>query len=87
MIYSSLAGMWIVNWIDSLPIFAPDKSRNELVIATLPGLVVGLLRIVGSHPKPGDVKWYLRDKNKVFYTFFVPACIALAALLSYGVFS
>jgi len=87
MIYSSLAGMWIVNWIDSLPIFAPDKSRNELVIATLPGLVVGLLRIVGSHPKPGDVKWYLRDKNMVFYTFFGPACIALAALLSYGVFS
>jgi hypothetical protein len=73
--------------VDTLPIFAPDKARNMMLLAAVPGVVLNLLRLIGAHPKAGDTKWYMREKNKAFYTFFGPACIAIAALISYGAFS
>lgn len=87
IIFTGACGLLIVRWVDTLPIFAPDKARTMMLLASVPGVVLNLLRLIGARPKSGDTKWYLRDNHKVFYTFFGPACVTIAALISYGAFS
>jgi hypothetical protein len=85
IIFMNLLGLVAINWINSLPLFAPDKTQTIFVLAALPGFVIGLIGLFGRSPNLGDRRWYLRDKNRVLYRFLGPIFLAVAALITFGV--
>jgi hypothetical protein len=85
IIFTNLLGLLTIMWVNSLPIFAADKTQIIFVLAALPGFLIGILRLFARSPKAGDRRWYMRDKNKVLYRVFGPIFITIAALMTLGV--
>jgi len=85
IIFMNALGLLTINWINSLPIFAPDKTQTIFVLTALPGFVIGLFGLFGRSPRSGDRRWYMRDKNRVLYRFLGPVFLAVAALITFGV--
>jgi hypothetical protein len=81
----NVLGLLTVNWINSLPIFAPDKTQTIFVLTALPGFVIGLFGLFRRSPRSGDRRWYMRDKNRVLYRFLGPVFLAVAALITFRV--
>jgi hypothetical protein len=73
------------SWANSLPLLAADKSKTIVVICSLPGFVISLLKLFGRSPKSGDVRFYRRDSMKIAYRIFGPIMLFIASLITIGV--
>ena len=82
MIFMNGLGLLTLLWINSLPIFAPDKTRTIFVLAALPGFLISILKLFGQRPAEGDQIWYRRPKNNVLYRVAGPLFIAVAFLMT-----
>lgn len=85
IVVMSFIGTAFSNWANSLPLLAADKSKTIVVICSLPGFVISLLKLFGRSPKSGDVRWYRRDSMKVAYRIFGPIMLFIASLITIGV--
>lgn len=85
IVVMSFIGTAFSSWANSLPLLAADKSKTIVVICSLPGFVISLLKLFGRSPKSGDVRWYRRDSMKVAYRTFGPIMLLIASLITIGV--
>jgi hypothetical protein len=85
IIVMSFIGTTFSNWANSLPLLAADKSKTIVVLCSLPGFVISLLKLFGRSPKSGDVRWYRRSSMKLLYRFFGPITLLIASLITTGV--
>jgi len=85
IIVMSFIGSAFSNWANSLPLLATDKSKTIVVLCSLPGFVISLLKLFGRSPKSGDVRWYRRESMKIAYRVFGPITLIFAALITTGV--
>jgi hypothetical protein len=85
IVVMSFIGTAFSNWANSLPLLAADKSKTIVVICSLPGFVISLLKLFGRSPKSGDVRWYRRDSMKIAYRIFGPIMLFIASLITIGV--
>jgi hypothetical protein len=85
IVVMSFIGTAFSNWANSLPLLAADKSKTLVVICSLPGFVISLLKLFGRSPKPGDVRFYRRDSMKIIYRTFGPIMLFIASLITIGV--
>jgi hypothetical protein len=81
----SFIGTAFSNWANSLPLLAADKSKTILVICSLPGFFISLLKLFGRSPKAGDVRFYRRDSMKYLYRICGPIMLLIASLITTGV--
>jgi hypothetical protein len=56
-----------------------------LILTSLPGFAIGLLKLFGRSPKSGDVRWYRRDKLRPLYYTGGPVMLAIATLITMGI--
>ncbi len=82
MIFMNGLGLITLLWINSLPIFSPDKTRTIFVLAALPGFLISILKLFGQRPAEGDQIWYRRTKNNLIYRVAGPVFIAIAFLMT-----
>jgi len=85
IIVMSFIGSAFSSWVNSLPLLASDKSKTIVVLCSLPGFVIGLLKLFGRSAKAGDVRWYRRDSMKIPYRIFGPITLLIASLITTGV--
>ena len=85
IVVMSFIGTAFSSWANSLPLLAADKSKTIVVICSLPGFVISLLKLFGRSPKSGDVRWYRRDSMKIAYRIFGPIMLLIASLITVGV--
>jgi hypothetical protein len=85
IVVMSFIGTAFSSWANSLPLLAADKSKTIVVICSLPGFVISLLKLFGRSPKSGDVRWYRRDSMKIVYRIFGPIMLLIASLITVGV--
>ena len=84
IVVMSFIGTSFSNWVNSLPLLATDKSKTIVVICSIPGFLVSLLKLFGRSPKPGDVRFYRRDSMKIIYRIFGPIMLLIASLITVG---
>ena len=82
MIFMNGVGLLAMFWINSLPIFSPDKTRTIFVLAAIPGFLISLLKLFGQRPAESDQIWYRRPENKVVYHLLGPIFITIAFLIT-----
>jgi hypothetical protein len=85
IVVMSFVGFMFSNWVNTLPLLAEDKTKTIVIITSIPGLVIGLLKLFGRSAKPGDSRWYRRDKMKWLYRTGGPVMLAVALLITIGV--
>lgn len=85
IVVMSFIGASFSEWANTLPLLAADKSKTIVLICSLPGFVISLLKIIGRSPKSGDVRWYRRDSMKIPYRIFGPVMLFIASLITVGV--
>jgi hypothetical protein len=85
IVFMSLIGFVLSGWVNSLPLISADKTKTILVLTSLPGFAIGLLKLFGRSPKSGDVRWYRRDKLRPLYYTGGPVMLAIATLITMGI--
>ncbi len=85
IIVMSFIGSTFSNWVNTLPLLASDKSKTIVVLCSLPGFFISLLKLFARSPKPGDVRWYRRDSMRIAYRVFGPITLLVASLITTGV--
>ena len=85
IVVMSFIGTAFSNWANSLPLLAADKSKTILVICSLPGFFISLLKLIGRSPKAGDVRFYRRESMKYLYRISGPIMLLIASLITTGV--
>ena len=85
IVVMSFIGFTFSNWVNTLPLLAEDKTKTIVIITSIPGLVIGLLKLFGRSAKPGDSRWYRRDNMKWLYRTGGPVMLAVALLITIGV--
>jgi hypothetical protein len=85
IVVMSFVGFMFSNWVNTLPLLAEDKTKTIVIITSIPGLVVGLLKLFGRSAKPGDSRWYRRENMKWLYRTGGPVMLAVALLITIGV--
>jgi hypothetical protein len=85
IVVMSFVGFMFSNWVNTLPLLAEDKSKTIVIITSIPGLVIGLLKLFGRSPKSGDSRWYRRENMKWLYRTGGPVMLAVALLITIGV--
>ena len=73
------------NWASSLTSELGNQSRVIFLLMSIPGLIISVLKAFGRSPKPGDVRWYLRETNAILYRIVGPVLLSLAIALTVGV--
>ena len=85
IVVMSFIGFLFSNWVNTLPLLAEDKTKTIVIITSIPGLTIGLLKLFGRSPKSGDSRWYRRENMKWIYRTGGPVMLALAMLITIGV--
>jgi len=85
IIVMSFIGYLFSNWVNTLPLLAEDKTKTIVIITSIPGLTIGLLKLFGRSPKSGDSRWYRRENMKLIYRTGGPVLLAVAMLITIGV--
>jgi hypothetical protein len=85
IVVMSFIGFLFSNWVNTLPLLAEDKTKTIVIITSIPGLTIGLLKLLGRSPKSGDLRWYRRENMKWMYRTGGPVMLALAMLITIGV--
>lgn len=85
IVVMAFVGFMFSNWVNTLPLLAEDKTKTIVIITSIPGLVIGLLKLFGRSAKPGDSRWYRRDNMKWLYRTGGPVMLAVALLITIGV--
>jgi hypothetical protein len=85
IVVMSFIGFAFSNWVNSLPLLAEDKTKTIVLITSIPGLVIGLLKLFGRSAKAGDTRWYRRENLKWLYRTGGPVMLAVATLITIGV--
>lgn len=84
LLFLSLVGILLNNWINALPLVSSDKSKMLLIILALPAFFLSALRLLGRHPASGDLLWFRRKKFNFLYKFGGLAVFALTVTLMSG---
>jgi len=84
LIFTNFVGIAFMHWVATLPLLSHDKTRTIAVLAALPGFVIGLFKLFGRHPKAGDTRWYVREKNRWIYRSLGPVFFTVAVLITIG---
>jgi hypothetical protein len=85
IVVMAFVGFMFSNWVNTLPLLAEDKTKTIVIITSIPGLVIGLLKLFGRSAKPGDSRWYRRENMKWLYRTGGPVMLAVALLITIGV--
>ena len=85
IVVMSFIGFAFSNWVNTLPLLAEDKTKTIVLITSIPGLVIGLLKLFGRSAKSGDTRWYRRENMKWLYRSGGPVMLATATLITIGV--
>jgi hypothetical protein len=85
IVVMALIGFFFSGWANSLPLDAASKTKTLVVILALPGFLIGIAKIFGRKPAPGDTRWYLRDHLTALYRIGGLVVFALAVLITIGV--
>jgi hypothetical protein len=85
IVVMSFIGFAFSNWVNTLPLLAEDKTKTIVLITSIPGLVIGLLKLFGRSAKAGDTRWYRRENLKWLYRTGGPVMLAVATLITIGV--
>jgi hypothetical protein len=85
IVVMSFVGFMFSNWVNTLPLLAEEKTKTIVIITSIPGLVIGLLKLFGRSAKPGDSRWYRRENLKWLYRTGGPVMLAVALLITIGV--
>jgi hypothetical protein len=85
VVVMSFIGFLFSNWVNTLPLLSAEKTKTIVILTSIPGLVIGLMRLFGRSPKPGDLRWYRRENMKWLYRTGGPVMLALAMLITIGV--
>ena len=85
IVVMSFVSFMFSNWVNTLPLLAEDKTKTIVIITSIPGLIIGLLKLFGRSAKPGDSRWYRRDNMKWLYRTGGPVMLAVALLITIGV--
>ena len=85
IIFMTLFGRFYSSWVDTLALSAEDKARTIFLIMSIPGFVIMALKAFGRKPKPGDTRWYMRDKYNYLYKVSGPILLTIALGLTLGV--
>ena len=85
IVVMAFVGFVFSNWVNTLPLLAEDKTKTIVIITSIPGLVIGLLKLFGRSAKPGDSRWYRRENMKWLYRTGGPVMLAVALLITIGV--
>lgn len=85
MVIMTLFGKFFSSYLDSLELDPATASRTIFILAALPGLTLGLLKMFGRQPKPGDVRWYRRPNSTAIYRIGGVALLACHAALTLGI--
>ena len=85
VVVMSFIGFLFSNWVNTLPLLSAEKTKTIVILTSIPGLVIGLLRLFGRSPKPGDLRWYRRKNMKWLYRTGGPVMLAVALLITIGV--
>ena len=67
MVIMTLFGRAYSEYINTLNLDPASASKTIFVLAALPGFVLGLLKLIGRAPKPGDTRWYMRKAMTAVY--------------------
>ena len=62
-----------------------EKTRTLFILFAIPAFLISILKMFGRAPKSGDVRWYMRERNKVLYRTAGPLVLILATLITLGV--
>jgi hypothetical protein len=85
MVVMTLVGKGFSAYLDSLELDPATASRTIFILASLPGLTLGLFKLFGRQPKEGDVRWYRRPSQTAVYRAGGVALLATYAALTLGV--
>lgn len=85
MVIMTIFGHAFASYLDSLELEPATASRTIFILASLPGLILGLFKLFGREPKPGDVRWYIRPSFKVLYRAGGVLLLATYAMIALGV--
>jgi len=67
MVIMTLFGRAYSEYINTLNLDPASASKTIFVLAALPGFILGLLKLIGRAPKPGDTRWYMRKAMTAVY--------------------
>ncbi len=67
MVIMTLFGRAYSEYINTLNLDPASASKTIFVLAALPGFILGLLKLIGRAPKPGDTRWYMREAMTAVY--------------------
>jgi hypothetical protein len=85
VVVMAFIGFFFSAWANSLPLDAASKTKTLVVILALPGFLIGIAKLFGRKPAPGDTRWYLRDHLSALYKIGGLVVFALAVLITIGV--
>jgi hypothetical protein len=85
IVVMSFIGFAFSNWVNTLPLLAEDKTKTIVLITSIPGLIIGLLKLFGRSAKSGDTRWYRRENMKWLYRTGGPVMLTVATLITIGV--
>jgi hypothetical protein len=85
IVVMSFVGFAFSKWVNTWPLLSEDKTKTILILTSLPGFIVGLIKLFARSAKKGDVRWYRRENLKYFYRFAGPLMFAIAVLITIGV--
>lgn len=85
MVIMTLIGRAFSSYLDSLELDPATASRTIFILASLPGLTLGLLKMFGRQAKPGDARWYRRTSMTATYRIGGVALLACHAALTLGI--
>jgi len=85
MIVMTLIGRWYSSWIHHTHLSAASSTRTLFVLMSIPGFLIGFLKMVGRQPKAGDERWYMRPKMKFLYRVMGPVLFIIALGMTTGV--
>jgi hypothetical protein len=67
MVVMTLVGRNFSEYINGLDLNPDSASKTIFVLASLPGFALGILKLFGQSAKEGDVRWYMRERMKIYY--------------------
>jgi hypothetical protein len=67
LVFMTLLGKIYSPYINSLQFDPSTSSRTIFILAAIPGFVIGFLKFFGREAADGDVRWYMRPRNKALY--------------------
>jgi hypothetical protein len=84
LVVMTIFGRAYYEYLNGLALNPATASRTIFILAALPGFILGILRLFGREPKPGEVRWYMRPQLTALYRVGGVAMFATYIALTVG---